>query len=145
MGFVVGTGVCPPASLEAAGQTAQAPITFSSPLSLRHMIATLISAIKQLERCTKRTIVPPRRKKVFSLRSLGYREPRIGFSARLNFADSDIIGPLLFQVLIEDSFQPMIEYLRQRERPLLVDAELQNTRSRLSRTERAKMGRSLRG
>ena len=82
---------------------------------------------------------------MFSLRSLGYREPRIGFSARLNFADSDIIGPLLFQVLIEDSFQPMIEYLRQRERPLLVDAELQNTRSRLSRTERAKMGRSLRG
>ena len=108
VGFVVGTGVCPPASLEAAGQTAQAPITFNSPLSLRHMIATLISAIKQLERCTKRTIVPPRRKKVFSLRSLGYREPRIGFSARLNVADSDIIGPLLFQVLIEDSFQPMI-------------------------------------
>ena len=141
--FVLTTGICPPASLEAAGQMPEASVNMDQLVAIRPVIKCFVEAVRQLERLSNRKVWPPRRKKVFALRSLGFEEPRIGVEARLQILRPMELGPMLLRTLHEGSAQAIFEFVSSLGHRTHPDLALQNTWQRQTPSDRAKIGRML--
>ncbi|CAE7631403.1 unnamed protein product, partial [Symbiodinium sp. CCMP2456] len=111
--FVLKSGMCPPAglndSMDAAEEFASLP---EVPSTLRQLNHSLVEVVRQLERLSGVTVWPARRGKVFSLRVLGCKAPRIGLCLRPLFDFPTDVVQMLQAVLKEASVEPLRAFCR---------------------------------
>ena len=139
--FVASTKVCPPHELAAARALDKPPKRVDVPCTLRQVVFCFVEAVRQLERLSGHRLLPARRGKVFSLRSLQEGPPRIGVSIRPRLPTVQATGPLLVQVLQDHSTLPLFATVQDSEIPL---SELQRCWRSFSDSERSQLGRALR-
>ncbi|CAE7242092.1 unnamed protein product [Symbiodinium sp. CCMP2592] len=140
--FVCTTGICPPAGLDVE-KSHEAVLTdnLQIPTTLRQLNHSLVEAVRQLERLSHVALWPPRRGKVFSLRALNCREPRIGLTLRPFFRDPDQVAEILCQVIQTSSVAPLRKVaLSCGNRPFAPDEALQRAWNCVNASQRANMG-----
>ena len=144
--FVYKFGLLPPAGLLANRDTLLDETSLLvEPTTLRQLNHSLVEAVRQLERLSGVPVWPQRRNKVFSLRELGCKEPRIGLCLRPLFEQSEGVLHLLQQVLRSSSVEPLRAFCRgQGNTPSSDSGSLQRAWTLISDNARANMARSLR-
>ncbi|CAE7035963.1 unnamed protein product [Symbiodinium sp. CCMP2592] len=144
--FVFTTGQCPPSRLVAPNvtDTTSDPMLVE-PTTVRQLTHSLTEAVRQLERLSGLPLWPERRSKVFSLRTLGQKETRIGLNLRPFFDRATEMVKLLHQVVQQASVQPLSSFCRNLgRRPPSESTDLLRVWHCISTSERANMARSLR-
>ena len=144
--FVIQTGQCPPARLVQPGCAGRCDDPFlTEPVTVRQLTHCLTEAVRQLECLSGIPLWPERRAKVFSLRTLGCKDARIGLSLRPFFSETTQTANLLLQVVQQASVQPLYSFCRNLGcRPSSGSTDLLRVWNSISPSERANRARSLR-
>ena len=116
------------------------------PTTIRAWVQAVLEAARQLSRFCQATLLPKKRLKVFSLKTIGFTACRSGLQLRPKWANAGATLEVLKKVLIADSILPLIAYVKHSQQPPApVASAIVKEYSSYTTNERDRLARKLRG